>query len=442
MVANKGEIDLAGIRLLGLSRKDDSKIGQFGTGLKEAITMLLRDGTNIWVFAGMNRVDFQIRQKDGHDEVCFHLTEPVNDWAAGVWHGMGIHPNFGKRDWHCAFQALREIICNAYDEEGMYHTMTDDAIYGEAGHTKIVIESTRDLAEEYVKLEDKLLFLNNVVPFDENKYGKILNKDPRRGKLLWVFHRQVFVQCAEDELPSLFDYDLSLLELNESRSADWYSCKCQIGYAIGASSLNTITEFLRKVSDSSIGAYYEGYIDDVYLRAGANYKFDNWRTAWVNLHGEAAVACSNDDPYFADKLQRMGYKVVCVPRKFLRFFEDIDIPTYVKVLTEDDRNRIEVKNHSLACVDLVWSRLTAVGITTKPCPNNYSFTQDTTAGGEAIFGFVRDNEIYINESIIGSPKERIVVLEECVHALTKASDMTRDLQSWLFKQLDTQLWRK
>ena len=64
LIQNPGELPIWGMRLLGLSNKNEDQIGKFGTGLKESIALLARMGQFPIIFSGTNRIDFSIQEFD------------------------------------------------------------------------------------------------------------------------------------------------------------------------------------------------------------------------------------------------------------------------------------------------------------------------------------------------------------------------------------------
>ena len=118
IIQNAGELPIWGMRLLGLSNKNSGQIGKFGTGLKESIALLARMGVSPIIFSGTCRIDFSTQSIDGQQELCFMLSEQRARFVENEWHGLGLHPNFGKSDWADPWMVFRELICNAIDESG------------------------------------------------------------------------------------------------------------------------------------------------------------------------------------------------------------------------------------------------------------------------------------------------------------------------------------
>lgn len=183
LIQNKNELPLFGIRLLGLSTKKSSQIGKFGTGLKEAIALLVRNNHKFIIFSGTNKIDFSIEEVSGQQEICFTMSQDTDRYKANEPHGLGIHPKFGHHDWTDEWQALREVFCNAIDEgiEFLHHDLVkEDEIEGVAGSTRIYIQANMPIIKAYGEIESRLLMLSDVEPIDKTQdvhvYQKLTNK--------------------------------------------------------------------------------------------------------------------------------------------------------------------------------------------------------------------------------------------------------------------------
>lgn len=120
---NDGKLDPRAFKTFGLNAKDkESAIGFFGTGLKYAIAVLLREGIDIQIRTGDEVYDFitgtsefrgkafqscHYRTKDGQLQDLPFTTELGKNWT--VW------------------MAYRELFCNAKDEGGNVSTESTKA---------------------------------------------------------------------------------------------------------------------------------------------------------------------------------------------------------------------------------------------------------------------------------------------------------------------------
>jgi hypothetical protein len=136
--SNDGEIDMRAITTLGISAKDNAgAIGYFGTGLKYAIAILLREGQSVTVWSGVKKYSFKKKEinfrNKGFEVVTMNGKE------------LPITTEYGK-NWK-VWQAYRELHCNCTDEFGQV-TIQSGEIKGVAGKTIIVCEGD-DIREAY-----------------------------------------------------------------------------------------------------------------------------------------------------------------------------------------------------------------------------------------------------------------------------------------------------
>src|ERR1041385_3308760 len=107
-ISNKGELDTRLIFLMGGTTKenDPTKIGTFGTGLKYAISFLIRNNIEFKLFCGEQEVVFNTESQEIGDNSFDEI------YCNGK--SMNITTHYGHQ-W-VAWEALREIWCNAKDE--------------------------------------------------------------------------------------------------------------------------------------------------------------------------------------------------------------------------------------------------------------------------------------------------------------------------------------
>jgi len=150
---NNGVIDITSVTTFGVNAKEtDNPFGYFGTGLKYAIAILLRDNQSITVYAGLDKYVFStakkvIREKE-FDIVC------MNDMQLGFTLELG-------KNWKL-WQAYRELYCNTIDEAGV---ITLDTCEPDEGKTLIVIEGKEFIEchkeKSNIILETEPLFSEN-----------------------------------------------------------------------------------------------------------------------------------------------------------------------------------------------------------------------------------------------------------------------------------------
>lgn len=110
---NPGEIDIRAVTMLGVNVKSEaSAIGYFGTGLKYAIAVLLREGQKVEVWSGTKRYAFgtQLETIRGKDFRRIVMSGPEGKVE------LALTLEFGK-NWKLE-DAYRELWSNCMDEKG------------------------------------------------------------------------------------------------------------------------------------------------------------------------------------------------------------------------------------------------------------------------------------------------------------------------------------
>lgn len=107
---NSGLIDVRCITTIGVSVKEsENPIGFFGTGLKYAIAIILRNGGKVTIWRGMEPLTFALKDITVRDKNMQIVTMNGAE--------LGFTAELGKQ-W-AVWQAFRELWCNAKDEGGI-----------------------------------------------------------------------------------------------------------------------------------------------------------------------------------------------------------------------------------------------------------------------------------------------------------------------------------
>ena len=152
---NRGELDVRAITTFGLSvKKADNPIGYFGTGLKYAIAVLLREGCEVEIYSGESRYTFTSQKDTFRGEECdliFMSSDETDDYQLPFTLELG-------KNWEL-WQAYRELYCNALDENGGVCDKHEDP-KGREGHTIITVRG-----EAFVSVHrTKNSFINSDTP--------------------------------------------------------------------------------------------------------------------------------------------------------------------------------------------------------------------------------------------------------------------------------------
>lgn len=199
--SNKGEVPINAFKLLGASSKrgDSTKIGYFGTGLKYALAVLLREGVEFKIYSGAKEVLIGTRKTDFLDQKVTVVT--VNGEKTSITIEAGI-------DWELWF-AIREIYSNTLDENGTMKIQP--TVTPITGQTKIYIlrdEKLKDLTDNWSS------YFSNTRQILSDKEGyHILQKN--NNTELTVFRKGI--RAYKSKKNSIYDYDIDRLKINESR---------------------------------------------------------------------------------------------------------------------------------------------------------------------------------------------------------------------------------
>ncbi len=198
---NKGELEIAGLRLMGASskRNDPTMRGFFGSGIKYAEAWALRNGATLVIYIGERRVEIGTRDATLRGQSFKEITVDGQ--------GIGITTSIGPlwTDWMC----VREFVTNALDEgEAIFET--SDEVAGLPGTTRVFIsyEHVKNVWEnwrKYFRLDEE--------PIEETPAGNILPKVDEKTR---VYRKGILVYTSDKE--SLYDYEADCA-INEERIA-------------------------------------------------------------------------------------------------------------------------------------------------------------------------------------------------------------------------------
>jgi len=254
-ISNKGELDVRLVALMGGTTKanDNNKIGQFGTGLKYAISYLIRTDNKFRLFIGEKEVTFS-----GKDEVISG-QEFKEIYCNGK--SMNITTRYGYQ-WK-AWEVIREIWCNAKDEGKEQKKVTSDGsiISGTKGRTTFFIEHTKEIEEVIANWDS--YFLAEKPIFEDENVGIYLNP----GKIMKIYKNRVLIH-TDNHYKSLFIYDFKHANLNELRQYQGH-VQGDIGRSILSSNKEVADLFIRDIQEHSKRSvnnpFIEGKIEWTYI---------------------------------------------------------------------------------------------------------------------------------------------------------------------------------
>jgi len=191
--ANAGLIDLDVIRVMGVSVKPGpNPIGYFGTGLKFALSTLLRTGHRVELRRGGERIEFTARAVEVRGQAVQRVF--MGEEALPFTTDLG-------RNWE-VWQAYRELHSNTLDEAG---EISDREL---AADTVIAVEGDA-IQREYINRDN---IFTSGKPIASNEFLEV-----RPGPTRHVYYRGVRAGTLPEELT--FSYNLLCpMTLTEDRT--------------------------------------------------------------------------------------------------------------------------------------------------------------------------------------------------------------------------------
>jgi hypothetical protein len=247
-------------------------------------------------------------------------------------------------------------------------------------------------------------------------------------------------EYTHNESPSLFDYNLDDLPMDESRKIDDWSACFYAGLALSKSDPQTLAKVIGSHTE---GRPYWEHTLNYGLTAGTDDQKKLWREAFDLVAGDKGVLCAGGCGELA---ARKGYTPIILPEAYREALEKAGVRNSNAIFSEDERNGRTVKpatKQAVVALDFVWDLIKQAELDgNKPKPEVKCFHQHSS-GGAITMGFVRLGEpvIYINEDIAADVDTKphnlprnllITMLEEVCHYCSNSNDFTRDFQNFIF----------
>ena len=470
-IENPGVAPSEGFTVFGISLADTSGnsgvIGQFGSGNKHAVAVLLRNELSPVVFAGTLKLEFSTRPQVVSDAqatkefnrvvVKYGGSDPVTGASRIATEDLGFVLDYGRQDWDEVALAMREFVSNSIDRSirevgdwsGVRIEIVEEAqVRAKSGFTRVFIPLTAEVLDFYTNLGKWFLHFSEPESINKNILPKA-NRNLGDRKAAVIYRRGVRVREFESsETESLFDYNLDDLRIDESRRASDWDVKHGAGKALASAEKTTLAVLFDRLLNSDKVAWEFGF--DVYSMSPSSgdtpealaQRRKNWSEAFSQVAGQDGVLTGKGTK---DQLERKGYTPVLAPENLVSAAATYGVQTPASVLSLDELVGREVSDatpDAQAAVDLVWKWLEETGLTNgKEKPPVKVFTSILTAG-TMLNGYYRSGEVFINADLAGagsvvggrqalSHRLLVVALEEVAHYVTDATDNSRDFQNYL-----------
>ena len=419
LVKNVGEIELESFRLLGASTKrfDSNKIGFFGSGIKYALAFLLKNKIDFRVFSGEKEVVFSTEEVNLRGNFFNKIlvngldTSITTDWGA---------------NWD-AWKIFREVACNALDEDGGLITTVVE-LEPKEGQTHFYLDY--EVLSCYFNNLDKYLLLDKInIPVDEILKKELIGEAN-------IYKNGIRVVQERTDIKTLFDYNLSSLDINEERLAEWYEIKLKAKNLLCRTECEeTVSKLLAHIISSTKDLWE---IEELFsVRTSASYNFsDTWlkvlndspflfapsdaQQAIINIRGEDYIKANNirfiPTGVFLGIQNSFG-------RKFKRSFDQLDYSEDFIVLDSSEEQKETIK--------LCLKMLSSSGIRVRYSVEVAEFFNRTVLARAD----KTKNRILLSDKLFDSGYMKVLraILEEYVHLKYSVSDCTRDMQNICFE---------
>lgn len=374
-----GLIDPRCITTIGVSVKEgENPIGYFGTGLKYAIAIILRNRGQITIWRGLEKHELGVKVSEIRGKAMAIVT--MDGKELGFTHDLG-------KNW-VAWQAFREIYCNTLDEQG---EMQLAATRPKPDTTTVHVEweAFWECAKNRAKyvMEPDAIYANRGVDFQSSSG-------------ISTYYRRVLV--AEGTKPWKYQPNItSEISLTEDRTL---RSSYQVDEAIGDSILNMVPG-------------YEDFTRD-WLTVGPNFQEHEVDLTWQShLATPAFVALARE--------------ILSNPStKCNRSLKMLMERHQVKV----EPQAVELMAHEKKALARAVEFSKALGYTV----DEYSFTVVESLGQNVLGQADRKQQkYYITQATInqGDLFLAATLIEEWCHIKHGHNDETRGMQNWLFEQI-------
>ena len=468
MIQNPGEAPAEGFTLLGVSTTRncgvDGVIGQFGSGTKHAVNVLLRAGLKVVVYCGRTRMEFKTREDQVSDGLVSQSVQRVYVQFNGTSTkkvDLGWVLDFGAVDWNELGMAIREFVSNAIDrtvreESGQFEAaiqegrlavrkVPDTEIHAKTGYTRVFIESNPEIDKYLDELPKRFIHFSDD-PSDVKK--RLLPKADRNltegRRSVMVYREGVFVrEMTEQSTRSVYDYNFrgSEIQIDESRNSSEFAVKAACALALKKAESEELVTVFRSLTDME--ETFESELDPYYLcpsheTPSAEYQ-QNWQRAWEAVAGES-VMCE-PTAFQATMVQKKGFTAQTVKSSgWAEAAQRFGIQTSAKVLTDSEvkgREAAPVSPAARKAVEAVWSWVVALGLTNGREMPEVECYRALTNAEENTMGYYIDGVVHIREDIASGANKYLLktALEEVAHHVTQAGDSSRDIQNFLIDMI-------
>ena len=368
---NPGHIDPIAMLTFGVSAKggNNSAIGMFGTGLKYAIAVLLRNGYKIDIFAGDKTYKFTIGK---------HVVRE-QDFNLVYLNGESAHFTTDLGKFWEPWMAGRELASNAKDEGGEYF-MTDNPVL-DPDKTTIVVHG-REVFKLYGELAKVFLKTEALV----HGYGVDVHPGPSN----WIYYRGI--RAMQLDAPSIYTYNiLDEITLTEDRTIKYqWDANLHISRMV-----NDLTDrhMMARIISASENTHERGINYSVIPSEMLKEVVAELMAAMMHVPNSLKALCKTSTIEVLNKRAPM-------------LLDAVDTARLKKAVEFAKQINFQVDDYPIIC---------------------------TKHLGESVLGMAIDRKIYISDRVLHMGTKMLVgtLIEEYLHISEGVDDCTRTMQNLL-----------
>lgn len=429
LIQNDGEIEQGAFELIGAStkRNQSGKIGFFGSGLKYSIAYMMRTGIAFKIFSGEQELKFTVQpetfREQSFDRIC------INGKPSSYTTAMG--PTW-KETWF----VLREIYCNALDEQGCMIVKETENVNPSAGKTRIYIQLTPDLQKVLDNWDAYFSSDREVLYQQENVYTSSLGSSDLKGnpsrQTVRVYHKTDGVMFRKGvrvhtNKSYLYDYEFQGVNINEDRTASH-------GYMIDYVIVNLMSSF---VSADYVASVLRTGEEDTYpleysaIRSTKN--DDRFSPEWIEFSQKYLLVLEEKSGKYVEQIQRSQREHLLIPNHFAKLLKkeqpSVEIVGMDKQIGEIGYCAVEHTPKMAYLLKDVMKGLAELNYNINYPVEIVSFDDDTILGRADI----HNKNIYLSERVFDMGRREIAMtlIEENEHIKSGHGDETRAFQTHL-----------
>lgn len=462
MIQNPGIAPVECFTILGVSMTRDcgvaGTIGQFGSGSKHAVNLLLRNDINPTIYCGKEKLEFSTKEviiNDGLREKTVNHVCVKRGVAAPK--DLGFVLEYGESDWDDPNMAMREFVSNAIDrtirEEGGFkealkagrlsvEIVAENQVRAKDGYTRVFLPMVHSVSAFFLTLNKRFLHFSE----PESLGRKVLPKRDRNisGHCAMIYKNGVLVrEFLADKKASLFDYNFGDdFRLDESRNSSDYDVRTEAAQALRDADVSTLVlmfDALVKAENpwETSFSQYDLSPEHIYNKEMKAAVKQRWQDAWKRSTGD--MVAIGTGALEKELVEKRGFRAqTIIHENWLSAITKADIRTTANVLsTHEQAGRLttEATDAAIRAVDIVWGWIESAGLTmgkAKPPVKGFkSILQNETK----LFGYYLGGIVYLDNDHAGTITAEVLhtAMEEVTHYVTGASDMSRDFQNYLLQ---------